>query len=180
MRFLQIAMKHLSLFLLSLVFIGSSFGAPPSKEEAALIKKDINRMLEETKAFKADFILQKTHPALGKFMGGEENLKEMTAEVMIQLKEAGLEIVSFKVGEPGDLFAVGKEHFCFVPKDGVMNFGDAKLESKSYMIAIRGADGKTWTYLDGAGFNDDPKQIFELFPEFPKDKKLPEQSMKRL
>jgi hypothetical protein len=50
------------------------------------------------------------------------------------------------------------------------------MKSTSYMVAIKGSDG-TWRYLDGAGARRDPKILWTLLPDLPKEVELPENTV---
>jgi hypothetical protein len=90
--------------------------------------------------------------------------------------DQGIVIESFDVGLPKKLYKAGNESICFVPKTTVMTVGDRRIKSISYMVAIKDGDGN-WRYLDGAGARRNPKQLWMLLPDLPKEVELPENTI---
>ena len=61
----------------------------------------------------------------------------------------------------------------------IMHIKDQKVASSSFMIAAKDEKGK-WKYLDGSFAKTNPDQLWEFFPELPKDVELPETKIELL
>ncbi len=165
-----------ALFTLALTATTSSPAGDLSDKDFAVLEKDIKAMSQAFADGNLEVFLTKTHPAIYKITGGKENFETILKEGVKQLRETGIKILSDEVQKPDRTYLSGKDEVCFVPKTSIMKMGEQKVKSKGFMLAVRSADGP-WLYLDGSGLAKNPDLLWTLFPDLPKDLKMPDSSM---
>ena len=146
------------------------------KNEREAVSKEVSAMMESFNRGDAKGLIERTHPSIYKLANGKETFEKALIGAAKQIMDQGVVIESFDVGLPKKLYKAGKESICFVPKTTVMTIGDRRIKSISYMVAIKDGDGN-WRYLDGAGARRDPKQLWILLPDLPKEVELPENTI---
>ena len=134
--------------------------------------------LEEAMA-RGDFqtIMRGTHPALFQLMGGKREGRLLFKKAVEAVKDLDFEILESTLGDPTRTYLVGDEEICLLPVDSLNRIGPQKIRSKRFLISIRPKDGGRWLFLDGAGMRSDPERLWELFPDLPRDIKLPENTI---
>jgi len=148
--------------------------------EAKAIVAEVEKMMAAFNQGNAELLVKKTHPALYKLIPGDkEDVKKTMLDGAKQIMDLGIKIDSFKAEEPDKLYKAGKESVCFVPMSSVMTMQGQKIASSSFMIAAKGEAGE-WMYLDGSMAGANPEILYTLFPDLPKDIKLPEMKMEPL
>ncbi len=133
-------------------------------------------MLKSFNTGDAKALVDRTHPSIYKLMNGQNNFEKNLIAGAKQIIECGIVIESLNVGLPDRLYRAGHEYVCFVPKTSIMQNGDKRFKSISYIVAIKGNDAK-WRYLDGAGARRNPNQLWKLLPRLPKTIELPENTI---
>lgn len=155
----------------------------PAQDAAApdgdAIVKEVGAMMEAFNKGDADMLIDKTHPAIYKLAGGEENFKQTLRAGAKQIMELGVKIESFKAEAPKEFHQAGDEQVCFVPTHAVMLTQGMRIKSSSFMIAARKA-GQGWYYLDGSSLKANPEMLWTFFPELDKGIKIPETTMEML
>ena len=140
----------------------------------SIISPDLLKISEELKNNHYDILKQKTHSSLIQFSGGEHAYAELLDVAKSFLDQANIKIMDVQLKPPLDSYQVGNEELCFIPKQISMKMAGQDIQSPpSFFIAVRPLDAHVWTYLDGAGLQQDPQLIFTLFPSFPKEVTLP-------
>ena len=97
---------------------------------------------------------------------------ELIKTGMDELKKQGVSIVSYKIETPAAPIAAGDDLVTVVPTVLEMKQGAGKITQKSYLLAISSDKGGHWTFVDGAGLDDEAK-VKEVLPNLPKELKLP-------
>lgn len=142
-----------------------------------IIAPDLDQLGQDLKKNDYSFMQEKTHPSLINYVGGAEAYQQLLKYVQNLLAKSRVEIVNVQSKPPLYSYIVDREEICFVPKTITMKVaGQIQAASPSFMVAIRSLQSHQWTYLDGAGLKNNPQMLFTLFPNFPKDVKLPFQT----
>jgi len=112
------------------------------------------------------------HPKAVELMGGKEKLAfHLTAE-MKEMKARGVELKSFRVSDPTDPVAVGKELYLLVPAVLEMKVPDGRLLTDSTMLGVSADGGKTWVFVNAV---KERKDILQVIPRLPDAIVLPKQ-----
>ncbi len=147
----------------------SSFALADDAALKKVVKDKVNAMNEAT--LKGDWAkladLQHTRVLQG--MGGRENMIVQTDKVMKKMKE-GIEIKSFKLGEPSAIVKQDTDLYVYVPNEMTTKLKGGRLISKSYVVGVSPDQGKTWTFVT----SDSKGSIRKIFPNLPDALKLPE------
>jgi hypothetical protein len=119
-------------------------------------------------------VLDLTYPAIVEIMGGREEALGVIEKQMSTIREKGISLTSFKVGDPSEIKAGGSELFAAIPTTLEMKAPQTKIVANSYLVAVSSNQGKSWFYADGSNLT--PELMNTIFPKFPKELKLPEKS----
>ncbi len=145
---------------------------PDEKREAALVKEKADEicqlLLKGDHARFADL----TYPAVVKEAGGRDRLIERLKSAAKEMKSKGIEITAVKPAEPTNSETSGTERYVIVPYEMQMKVRGSQTTVKSFLLAISGDNGKTWTFVDGAGVRDVEKRK-RVLPNFPETLRLP-------
>jgi len=159
-----------ALCILTVVLATSAIARGDAATDAAKKQAD-----ETSQAFaKGDYarIVDMTYPTLIDFMGGRDKMIATTREAMQKAKDQGIEVVSYKISEPGEIVKDGGKSFLIIPAVMELKAPDARIIVKSYLLGISSDDGKSWKFLDGAGLNS--KELMDkVLPKLPGKLKLP-------
>ena len=122
-------------------------------------------------------VIDNTHPASVKLLGGREKAIETIEALMKQIKDKGFVITKYEIGDPGEFYTEGDNTFIVLPTKLEMTFPKGKILSKSYLLGISSDKAKTWGFIDGAGLEGKGKEVRDkLLPKMPALLKLPEKS----
>ena len=170
-----------ALKLIALLFFTTSLHAQEelSNEESKAVTAEVEAMMRAFNNGNAELLIKNTHPVIWKLVGGQEKFEDTVLKAVKQIMDMGVEIELQKVEQPSKVYKVGKESVCFVPMSSIMHIKDQKVASSSFMIAAKDEKGK-WKYLDGSFAKTNPDQLWEFFPELPKDVELPETKIELL
>jgi hypothetical protein len=146
--------------------------APDDKKEAALVKQKADEicqlLLKGDHARFADL----TYPAVVKEAGGRDKLIEKLKSAAKEMKSKGIEITAVKPSDPTASESSGDERYVIVPYEMEMKVLGSKTTVKSFLLAISGDKGKSWTFVDGAGVRDVEKRK-RMLPNYPETLRLP-------
>lgn len=141
---------------------------------AKIIAPDLKKMATELSSNNYSFVREKTHHSLIEYSGGEENFLRLLDLTKGLLKQSNTEILNVETKPPLYSYKVGEEEVCFVPKVTTLKIqGKTTQTPPSFMLAVRELDQHEWTYLEGANLEKNPQMLYVLFPNFPKNVKLP-------
>jgi hypothetical protein len=164
--------------LIGIVLASSCLTAGANEQSKSAVKKLAQEMGAATIAGEYGKVMDHTYPAVVKAAGGREKVIEATKALMDKLKDQGITVTKYDVGEPGAFHTEGDNTFVVVPTVTEMKTPKGTLRGKSYLLGIS-PDGKAWTFVDGAGLQN--RQFREkVLPKMPAKLKLPEQSKPEL
>lgn len=168
-------LTRLSILLLTLIIVPAAnvAGQQKSTVDLARIKQGAGKVAKATMAGDWTTVADSTYGKVVEQMGGREKMLSDMKIVMTQLKEQGMAITSFNVGNPGEPVFDGGRIFSVIPVSLELSGQKGRLHSKGYLLAISEDKGKSWKYVDGSGMAN--KTIKEkIFPKLPAKLKLPE------
>jgi hypothetical protein len=146
----------------------------PARADAAEIKKAVEALAEKvgTATLKedCDALADLTHPKVMEPLGGREKFVAAAKELMKKIKDAGVTITSFKIGEPADPVRGDKEVFVVVGTTIEINTPKGKATGTSCLLGVSADGGKTWRFVDGAPGSAKTRK---MFPDLPKSVALP-------
>ena len=151
-----------------------------SPAETNALQQDVRSLLSTFARGDTDAMIERTHPSVKRFAGGDAAYVKATRETMKALDDMGLKVISDDVGEPTRTYAAGDEEVCFVPRTTVLTVDAQTVRSLTFMIAIRQVGGTQWRYIDGAAMQAMPELLRQLLPDLQTDVPLPPVSVERL
>lgn len=161
-------------FICLLVGLSPVFASATSHAaDSAEIRKLAESIGEATIKGNSSKVIDQTFDKAVQILGGREKGISAMNSAMRRMRQSGVAIVGYKIGEPGPVMAEGKYSFCVVPATLEMNVPKARLVSKSYLLGISSDAGKTWKFLDGAGLKD-LEMRNRVLPKLPAGLTLPE------
>jgi hypothetical protein len=129
-------------------------------------------MAEATKAGQYGKVLDRTYPGIIKMMGGRDQALKVTQDAMDRIKAQGISIETFTTGKPGPYETEGEHTFIVVPTELVLKLPTGRMKLKSYLLGISPDGGKTWTFADGNGLQNESVRD-KVLPKLPANLKLP-------
>ena len=147
---------------------------PPKPDDAkAAAKKAMQAQGEATVKGDLGAVIDHTYEPAVKAMGGKEAVEKAMKEMSKWRTDNGLAIKSYTVGDPGDLHTEGDNTFVVIPATLEMTVPKGKMVYKTFQLGISTDAGKTWKFLDGAGFQD--KDLTKtVLPKLPAKLQLPD------
>ena len=134
-----------------------------------------DKAVELTEAFRKgqyETILALTYPKLTELMGGREKMLSVLKQAVDELNHGTIRVTSTEIGEVSEPVSGGDKLFCVVFENLHLALPNGTGESPGYLLAISVDQGKTWTFLDGAGLT--PEAVKLVCPDLPATLKLPE------
>ena len=170
-------MKKLVILILLLSVVGGYYYHRQPKalsaNEVALLKQDIKDMYADFELGDPSTFLDKTYPPIFKLVGSREKLEKYMKPGLDKINASGITMKLDQIGTPSKLYRSGNQEITFVPKIITSTIQGHTVKSTGYLVAIRDKDKKEWTYLDGNGLAKHKNFLWTLFPELPRDIKLP-------
>jgi len=151
-----------------------------SPAETDALQQDVRSLLSTFARGDTDAMIERSHPSVKRFAGGDEAYAKATRDAMKALDDMGLKVISDDVGEPTRTYAAGDEEVCFVPRTTVFTTDAQTVKSLTFMVAIRQVGGTQWRYIDGAAMQAMPELLRQLLPDLPRDVPLPSVSVEQL
>jgi hypothetical protein len=158
--------------LVCLVLAVSCLTLNAAQPEKAAVKKLAQEMGDAT--VKGDYakLIEHTHDGVVKALGGREAAIKGVETAMKLMKNQGIALKSFTVGEPGEFSTEGANTFVVVPTSIEMTMPGGNALTKSYVLGISSDGGKSWKFADGAGMDNKEKRDL-ILPKLPANLALP-------
>lgn len=150
--------------LSSAIFFLSSFISVAQDTTALVLRAQ--QMAKATVEKDYSKIVDLSHPALVKVMGGFDSMLIVVAEGWESLSNRGMDIDTVYFGAPRDFQRENDSYYAFIPQVLVMSIPrpGEKMIAISYLMAISGIDGKRWAFVDATGLEGEKLQY--LFPDY--------------
>lgn len=154
------------------VLLFPSISIAQEADDAKLLKqagKQAQAMVDATLKENYETVIKLTFKPALESIGGSEKALETVKQQMEQMKSGGMEIKSFKLGEPKELASTPEYAFVIIPTSTQITIPQANVTADSYLLGISEDKGKTWLFVDGVALNPQPKWL----PTLPEKFKLP-------
>jgi hypothetical protein len=143
--------------------------------QGAEIEKAAKQALELGRATIAgDFakVIDSSHPKLVELMGGRTKAIEFSKSAIDGMKAGGYDFTDYSVNPVSQVVRKGQRIYAVFPTRLVMKTPKGKAISVGFLLAVSENKGDTWTFLDGAGFQD-PQIQAAVIPDLPAEIILP-------
>jgi hypothetical protein len=159
--------------LWSMFSIGCALADSPVKvdSEAALIRRSAEENSAALVAGKYDRVVDFTFPKVVEMIGGRKKMVDLLRQGTEEMKTRGSRIQKVVVTEPTEIVRFGSKKVAVVPTTILVTVPEGTLRQNSFLLAISTDEGKTWTFLDGAGISRE--SLDQLLPDFPSTISLP-------
>jgi len=151
---------------------GKSPAAATGKSpEAAIIKAEAEN---SSRAFmNGDFgkLLDSTYPKLIELGGGREKVLSLIEGQMKEMRDEGMKIIAYTMGEPEPSVRAGAKLVAILPLKLRMESREYKMELSSFWLAVSTDEGKSWKFISGSSLNSDTLKL--VLPEAVGKIKLP-------
>jgi hypothetical protein len=118
-----------------------------------------------------DRLVDLTFPKVVELIGGRKKMIELLRSGTEDMKAHGSELLGAEVAEPKEVITSGKRRFAIVPVTVRVKVPEGTLRSQGFLLAISMDEGKTWTFIDGAGLTKE--NLAQLIPDVPSQLALP-------
>jgi hypothetical protein len=160
---------HLSLVFVLSCLVAHNAAADPQTEQIRQAAK------ENSSAFTGgnyNRLVDLTYPRVVELLGGREKMIEALRHGTQDMKSRGSEIVAADVAEPKEVFTAEDKRFAVVPMTLHIKVPQGLLRLNGFLLAVSTDQGKTWTFIDGAGLTRE--KLLQVFPDFPSELTVPE------
>jgi hypothetical protein len=117
-------------------------------------------------------ILDHAHPKLIEAAGGRAVMETALREAFEQWAKLGMKIKTTEFPSPPSFYKGAVNEFVIIPTHTVIAIVDKSVSSSGYQLGVRKIGETRWGYVDGATLTRE--QALLLFPDLPKNLKLPE------
>ena len=164
-------MRRATLFL-AIAFLAWSSPAwaqTPMRDRIRTSALEMNTALHSAQYGK---LVDLMYPTVVQMGGGRDQVIAFLKAGVDDMAKQGYKFGSVQMGLACEPVAAGNKMFSVVPQTLRMTGPKVELEQSSYVLAISADQGKTWTFIDGAGLK--PETVRQIFPDFPASLDLPE------
>lgn len=164
-------MRGFPLLIVAVAAFSATATAQVSKK-AEMVRQKAQQSCDAMVNGEVEAMVRLTHPKVVELMGGQEKMAAVVRKGMAEMSRDGTKILSARPEAPAEFVRMGTEEVAVVPFTLVMKVPKATLTQKSFLLGISSGRGKSWTFIDGAGLDDDT--IKKVLPDFPSQVKLPQ------
>ncbi len=159
------------IFCISLLPL-SVFALTLSQQDVQQIKQDIHTLQSAIETHDVESVLNLTHDSIFQKMASRETMQAVLVETYGKFEQLQVKVHDYQIGEFGQAYQAGDEIAVFVPTQTLMEIQQQKIQSTSYLLALKNRAGE-WHYIDGSAFKQDPLQMWFLVPDLPTDVVVP-------
>ena len=116
-------------------------------------------------------VVDQTYPKLVAFFGGRESMISYLQTQMPALEAEGIIFKEVALAQPETPVASGDKQFVVIPQTVILSVKGDEWEQHSYLLGISEDGGRKWTFVDGAGINQDMGEA--ILPDLPVTMQLP-------
>lgn len=143
-----------------------------AEDPTANIRADFDRAAQAVVAGDTEKILDSTYPGLVQQVGGRDAMRSMVTKNLSDLEQRGMAVMATEIVSISQPLRAGDELHAIVRARRTVKAPGGRQVQDTFMIAVSGDEGKSWTFLDGPQLT--PKHIKALFPDFNEALELPE------
>ena len=116
-------------------------------------------------------ITRSTYPRVVQLNGGADRMEQMMREGSAKMRADGVTFhdVSVRRATWSDL--TGRRWYAIIPETVTMRTPKSLLVQESYLLGISDDRGATWSFIDGAGLNE--QNLKAVLPDAPASLRLP-------
>ncbi|MGE8684050.1 MAG: hypothetical protein ACN6OV_06130 [Acinetobacter sp.] len=119
-------------------------------------------------------ITEKTDSSIINYAGGKDKYNAILELAANSFKQNKIYVSQVETYAPKQSYIIGRNEFCAVPKQVTISMNGRKMTGDlSFMLAVRPIESKEWKYIDGTGLQKNPDMIYTLFPDLPRESKIP-------
>ena len=142
-----------------------------SQDYSSTIKEGVERFTKSIKIERFDIAVGMIHPSIVEKGGGAESMEGILSNEQEMLTLQGFEIIETTTLLPLELVKTKENLHCLVPQLTILKIGEAKFNSKRWILASSPDEGKNWYYVNLDAYNNESIKIF--FPNWNSDLKIP-------
>jgi hypothetical protein len=163
--------------LITLLLVGASLQIASGDPQTERIRKLAAENSAALTSGNYAHLVDLTYPKVVEMIGGREKMIETVRRGTEDMKARGNAILGAEVSEPKQVVTSGDKQFAIVPMTTRVRVPEGTLRSNGFLIAVSEDRGKTWTFIDGAGFVREPgkekEKLAQVLPDFPAQLSLP-------
>lgn len=146
---------------------------PPSNnsDATANLKAQAQASLDALMAKDYAKMVDQTYPKLVEFFGGRATMISYLETQMPALEAEGITFKRITLAQPEAPVVAGDTEYAIVPQTIILDVKGDEWEQRSYLLGISKDSGKTWTFVDGAGINQEMREA--ILPDLPVNMQLP-------
>ncbi len=148
-------------------------GTQGAKGGGAAIKEQGQKVGSAFLSGDFEALLDGTYPRILELVGGREKMLAVLKSEVAKWEAQKIKMVSYEVGEPGEVKSAGAKLVAVVPTEMKMEFPEALYTQKSFMLAVSTDGGKVWKFISGANLNKAALKL--LVPEAAEVIELPKE-----
>jgi hypothetical protein len=111
-------------------------------------------------------------------LGGAAQARDTMAKVTAQMKLTDTVIESFTFPEDPVFYTTDRQQYALVPYKMIISIRGVRVESLNYQFGNKLRGATNWTYIEGSRITTN--NVYQFFPDFPKDAKFLTTSRTRL
>jgi hypothetical protein len=169
-RFRAAAAVFIGLTLSCALTFAQSPAAPPVQDGrqgatggGAAIKEQGQKVSSAFLSGDFEALLDSTYPKILELAGGRGKMLAVLKSEVAKWEAQKIKIVSYEVGEPGEVKSAGAKLVAVVPTEMKMEVPGALYTQKSFMLAVSADGGKVWKFISGSHLNEAALKL--LVPE---------------
>ncbi len=143
-----------------------------AQDYSSTIVEGAERFTKAKKIGRYNLAVDMMHPDLVEKGGGKESMVKIIKSEQEMFDVQGFTIIETTTLLPLEIVSTEKNMHCLVPQLTIIQLGEAKFNSKRYILASSPDKGENWYYLNLEAYNDNSIKIF--FPEWNDQLKIPE------
>ncbi|RJG49879.1 hypothetical protein [Motilimonas pumila] len=154
------------LILLTLAIAAPLKASSVPDEVKSQVTERANELSKATMSADYQRVIAMTHPKMIAKIGGPSMAKDIAYEAVRLLNERGVEIAGLKINEPTHYYHLSNTEVVVVPTELALTSGTGRVETNSYLLAVREQD-KGWLFIDSNAIKnlDDLKTVLPQLPE---------------
>jgi len=159
--------------LISCLLLIALLGCGGNRTESNRVKALAQQIADATQRNDYASVIDLSYDPIVEGMGGREQAIKKIEKSLAKSKQLGFEILSTKIGVPGEFHVEGANTFVVVPMTVEMTAPYAKSVTETFILGISSDGGKTWKFINGASIpkEGDPD---DFLPKRPQKLVLPE------
>lgn len=154
------------------ILITLLFPAALHAQDTALLKKQADAIILATKKGDYKTVVDHTYPKVVQMAGGKQAMLKHIVSGMDEMKKQGVLGVDGRLGPAGKFYKAGTEIHCLIPDTITLIKSNGRMVSTSYLLAVSGNKGQTWSFIDVGSVPT--SMLRDMLLHFNKNLKIPD------